>query len=214
LVEDDNIVDISTIPLSEREVELEIHGILKKESVNITSRLEKLRFKPRSKSKINIPLCRMISLPVVRPFLKNDVMNLAAHFVACGYMEGNGVFYVALGNNEGKTIDVTLDIVASWSDKWVQANALFEEELNSDDDLRVFSGKMFMVWDGNYRLQAWLPIINNEHKDDPSWHYVVESIILVVGGDIAGMLTALHKVNWYVLNPSINLSFQCNICVI
>jgi hypothetical protein len=37
LVGDDDIVDISTIQLSEREVELEIHGILKKESVNITS---------------------------------------------------------------------------------------------------------------------------------------------------------------------------------
>jgi hypothetical protein len=129
LVEDDDIVDISTIPLSEREVELEIHGILKKVNMNTTSRLEKLRFKPRSKSKINIPLYRMISLLVVRPFLKNDVMDLAAYFVACGYMEGNGVFYVALENNEGKTIDVTPDIVALWSDKWIQANALFEEEL-------------------------------------------------------------------------------------
>jgi hypothetical protein len=122
----------------------------------------------------------MISLHVVHPFLKNDVMNLAAHFIACGYMKGNFVFYVALENNEGKTVDVIPDIVASWSNKWVQANAQFEEELNSDDDLRVFSGKMFMVWDRNHRLQAWLPIINNEHKDNPSWHYAVESIILVV----------------------------------
>jgi hypothetical protein len=37
-----------------------------------------------------------------------------------------------------------------------------------------------MVWDGNHHLQAWLPIINNEHKNDPTWHFVVESIILVV----------------------------------
>jgi hypothetical protein len=37
---------------------------------------------------------------------------------------------------------------------------------------------------------------------------------LVVGGDITGMLSALYEVNWYVLNPSIALSFQCNICVI
>jgi hypothetical protein len=50
-------------------------------------------------------------------------------------------------------------------------------------------------------LQAWLPIINNEHKNDQTWHFVVESIILVVNGDIAGMLIALHEVNWYVLNP-------------
>jgi hypothetical protein len=52
--------------------------------VNTTSRLEKLRFQPRRKSKINIPLRRIVPLPVVRPILKNDVMNLVAHFVACG----------------------------------------------------------------------------------------------------------------------------------
>jgi hypothetical protein len=96
----------------------------------------------------------MVSLPVVCPFFKNNVMNLAAYFVACGYMEGNGVFYVALENNEGKTMDVTLNIMASWSDNWAQAYEQFEEELNSDDDLKVFSAKMFMVWDGNHRLQA------------------------------------------------------------
>jgi hypothetical protein len=50
-------------------------------------------------------------------------------------------------------------------------------------------------------LQAWLPIINNEYKNDQTWHFVVESIILVVNGDIAGMLIAMHEVNWYVLNP-------------
>jgi hypothetical protein len=83
--------------------------------VNTTSRLEKLRFQPRRKSKINIPLCRMVPLPIVCPFLKNDIMDLTAHFVVCGYMEGNGVFYVALKNNEGKTMDVTPDIMASWS---------------------------------------------------------------------------------------------------
>jgi hypothetical protein len=116
-------------------------------------------------------------------------------------MEGNGVFYVALENNEGKTTDIIPDIMASWNNNWVKANVEFEKELNSDDDLRVFSGKMFMVWDGNHHLQAWLLIINNEHKNDQTWHFAVESIILVVNGDIAGMLTALHKVNWYVLNP-------------
>ena len=40
-------------------------------------------------------------------------MNLAAHFVICGYMEGNGVLYVALENNEGKIIDVTDSVIES-----------------------------------------------------------------------------------------------------
>jgi hypothetical protein len=60
-------------------------------------------------------------------------------------MEGNRVFYVALENNEGKTMDVIPDIMASWSNNWVKANEEFEKELNNDDDLRVFLGKMFMV---------------------------------------------------------------------
>jgi hypothetical protein len=55
----------------------------------------------------------MVPLPFVRPFIKNDVMNLAADFVACGYMEGNGVLYVALENNEGKTMDVIDNIIDS-----------------------------------------------------------------------------------------------------
>jgi hypothetical protein len=99
LAVDHLVVHTSTLPLLEHELELAIHGILKKECMNTTSRLEKLRFQPRRKSKINIPLCRMVALPVVRPFLKNDVMNLAAYFVACGYMEGNEVFYFAVASN-------------------------------------------------------------------------------------------------------------------
>jgi hypothetical protein len=62
--------------------------------------------------------------------------------------------------------------------------------------LRVFSGKMFMVWDGNHRLQAWLPIINDDHGQDQSWHFSLESITLVVNGDIASLVAALHDVNW------------------
>jgi hypothetical protein len=189
-------LDATPQHLSEDQLDLQLHGFLKKETVNTSSRLERLRYQPRAKSKINIPLCRMISLPVVRPFLKNDVMNLAAHFVTCGYMEGNGVFYVALENNEGKTIDVTNDITNTWSSNWVRANAAFERELQNDEDLKVFSGKMFMVWDGNHRLQAWLPLINRDHAADFTWHYAVESIILEVKGDIATMLAALHEVNW------------------
>ena len=138
-------VDAALQPLSADQLELQLHGFLKKETVNTSSYLERLRYQPRAKSKINIPLCRMISLPVVRPFLKNDVMNLAAHFVTCGYMEGNGVFYVALENNEGKTIDVTDDIIKTWSANWIKANAVFERDLQNDEDLKVFSGKMFMV---------------------------------------------------------------------
>lgn len=48
----------------------------------------------------------MISLPVVRPFLKNDFINMVAYCVDHGYMEGNEIIYMALENNEPKTINV------------------------------------------------------------------------------------------------------------
>jgi hypothetical protein len=38
----------------------------------------------------------MVYLLVVRFFKKNDVMNLASHFVSCGYVKGTGVFHVAI----------------------------------------------------------------------------------------------------------------------
>lgn len=92
-----------------------MHGLLKNETMSTSSRLDHLRYQFKAKSKINIPLCCMISLPNIRPFLKNDVMNLNAYFVTYDYMEGHGVFYIALENNEGKTVDVTKDIIKSWS---------------------------------------------------------------------------------------------------
>jgi hypothetical protein len=138
----------------------------------------------------------MISLPVVRPFLKNDVLNLASHFVSCGYLEGNGVFYLSLEDNEGRTKVVTDEIIATWSESWISVNAEFEHLLQSDADLQVFLGKMFMVWDGNHRLQAWLSIINEDHSLDRSWHFSMESIILVVNGDVASLVASLHDVNW------------------
>jgi hypothetical protein len=87
----------------------------------------------------------MISLPVVRPFLKNDVLNLASHFVSCGYLEGNGVFYVSLEDNEGRTKAVIDEIIATWSESWISVNAEFVHLLQSDADLQVFLVKMFMV---------------------------------------------------------------------
>ncbi len=64
-------------------------------------------------------------LPVVRHFLKNDVRKLASHFRKNGYMEGNGIFYVALEDNEGKILDVSAEIIFTWSQHWVTVNNEF-----------------------------------------------------------------------------------------
>lgn len=67
--------------------------------------------------------------------------------------------------------------------------------LQADPVLAQFSNKMFFVWDGNHRLQAWMPIINDKHGDDLRWHFAVESILLEVKGKVVDMLSILHDIN-------------------
>ena len=120
-------------------------------------------------------------------------------------MGSNGIFFVALENHEGKVVIVTKDVTDTWSPHWVTANTAFENKLLQDDDLKCFSNKMFHVWDGNHRLQAWLPVINKDHSDDLNWHYSVESIVLEVQRAVGLLLSALHQVNWYAFLTSFKL---------
>ena len=62
----------------------------------------------------------------------------------------------------------------------MRANAAFENILQNCEDLKIFCGKIFMVYDINHRLPTWLPIIDRDHTDDPTSYYVVENIILDV----------------------------------
>ncbi|KAG0594988.1 hypothetical protein M758_UG129100 [Ceratodon purpureus] len=169
--------------------------LVSKETINIASRLERFKWQPGSKGRLHIPLCRMISLHVVRPYVKNDVLNLASHFTKCMYMEGNGYFYVAIENNHGVSVDVSDSIKAKWSAEWINVNDELERMLQEDEDIKIFSLKRFQMWKGNHRLQAWMPIIDQEHFGDIDWHYSVESLILDSNGDIPSILTALHEVN-------------------
>jgi len=51
----------------------------------------------------------------------------------------------------------------------------FEEFLQSKPSLHHLMGKMFHVWDGNHRLQAWYPYINEVHAKNKSRHVQVTS---------------------------------------
>ena len=66
----------------------------------------------------------------------------------------------------------------------------------TDNDLRIFSNKMFMVWDGNHRLQAWLPIIEQFHTHDIIWQFYVESVIFDSREDVSFVIDILYEVNW------------------
>lgn len=184
--------------LSELEISKEVNKLVTQEAAVCVSRIERLRFRPINKSRMSIPLCRLVGLQVVRPAMKSDITLLQDHFRDVGYVEGQGVFYVAVDNDERipKTLDVTPEIIAGWSPNWVIKNEEFEHFLQADPDLRKFSGKMFHVWDGNHRLQSWYPFINSEHPNELAWHFSVDCIMLELKGDVVAALTALHEINW------------------
>ncbi len=82
-------------------------------------------------------------------------------------------------------------------------NEKFESFLLVDPYLKSFFRRIFFVWDGNHRLQAWLLYINCLHDDEPSWHISVDSIVLDTFHGLIELLTAKIELNKYVLKPFI-----------
>ena len=57
--------------------------------------IEALRMTPHEFSRMKIPLCRLVPMPMVRPTLASDLIQLEQQFVH-GYEEGARVFYVSV----------------------------------------------------------------------------------------------------------------------
>ena len=87
------------------------------QKLNSVSTISRLRVQPLSSSRFNIPLCRMLAMPTVRPTLSSDLAKLEQEFVH-GYREGASVFYVTLTDEEDNTHWVTEAHKASWSPIW------------------------------------------------------------------------------------------------
>jgi hypothetical protein len=167
--------------------------------------IESLRLSPRKKSRLQVPLCRMIVMDEVRAVGEVDVQRLESEFVN-GYRDGDRVLYISVYNSHEESCELTDDTIGTWSPHWQQVNAEFELELEADADLAPLRRKMFYVWDDNHRVTAWTRHITNCHANELKWHYRVESIFLDPRGSVAHLLNAMGDVNWFVpyLN-SVNL---------
>ena len=104
---DDEVEVEEDVEYDADELRNQMDKIVIAESVKPGKVIESLKFKPASKAKLYIPLCRMRPLEAVRPRLSNDVISLSTHFVSEGYMDGYGIFYVALQDHQGRTVDVS-----------------------------------------------------------------------------------------------------------
>ena len=188
---DDNVeIDEQEDPESHLD-EDELRQVLK---VNSNKCIEHMRISPKEASRFNIPLCRMVYMPLVRPTLDSDIKRLEAEF-AHGYRHGASVFYVTLCNERGEERSVTEDDKKSWDPLWVEANNLFESQLKASKHLKHLQGRMFFICDGNHRFKAWTGYIDRLHREDRDWHIAVDSICLDTKGKTGLLLNAMHDIN-------------------
>ena len=131
--------------------------ILKEDNNSI---IQKLHIKPISNLRLNIILCRMQALSLVQPVNKVQVQHLENKFVN-GYREGYQALYLSIYKDKDKVLDISDNIVASWSILWKEAK--FDAKLFEDVDLTRLSSKMFFVKDNNHHLTTWYRHINNFH---------------------------------------------------
>jgi hypothetical protein len=54
---------------------------------------------------------------------------------------------------------------------------------------------MFFMWDGNHKLQTWMPYIRRVHGDDASWHISMDSILMDTFHGLVELLTAMIDLN-------------------
>jgi hypothetical protein len=125
-------MDLDITTLGDEEVEPEdllnedeLRELLK---VNSNKCIEHMRISPKEASRFDIPLCRMVYMPLVRPTLASDIKRLEAEF-AHGYRAGASVFYVSICNERGEERSVTFEDMNGWNDYWKAENTLFESRL-------------------------------------------------------------------------------------
>jgi hypothetical protein len=138
----------------------ELRELQKVDSIQV---IEGMRISPKDASRFDIPLCRMVYMPLVRPTLANDIKKLEAEFTH-GYRPGAPVFYVSICNEKGEERSVMEEDTSHWGPHWTLVNEEFEAKLALNPDLHFLSGRMFFVCDGNHRLKAWTGLIKRLHS--------------------------------------------------
>jgi hypothetical protein len=156
--------------------------------------IEGMRILPKVESRFDIPLSRMIYMPLVRPTLAHDIKRLEAEFTH-GYRPGAPVFYVSITNEQGEERLLEDVDTSDWGPHWTSVNTEFESKLASNPHLRFLCGKMFFICDGNHRFKAWTGYIFRLHRDERDWHYSVDSICLDTKGKAGLLMNAMHDIN-------------------
>jgi hypothetical protein len=175
-------------------------GLLLRAEPIVDSKNQLVGFSRCGNDTLEIPLCRFMTMEAVRPIIADDVEKLYKSFVQHGYIMTGGVFYAALEEigtkNEVELNSATMD---TWDDIWKKKSAGFDKELErlGYDNL---IGKMFWLWEGNHRTQAWMSAIKDLFSNREDKHISVKTWLL--HGKLENQMKILQScqdVNGYVI---------------
>ncbi len=143
----------------------------------------------KKKIQMNIPLYQMISMLIMHHAFKINVLKMEYAFSDYILRKEEGVLCISLELERRGVIFWLLNA------HWLFENEQFEHFFFGDLDFKFLSSRMFFVWDGNHRLQAWLPYIQCVYNEDPKWHYSMDSIVLNTSHCLVELFTATTDLN-------------------
>jgi hypothetical protein len=149
---------------------------------------------PKEVSKFDIPLCRMVYMPLVRPTLTHNIKRLEVEFTH-GYWPSAPVFYVSITNDHRDERFVKDVDTSNWGPHWTTVNDEFEANLASNPNLCSLCGRMFFICSGNHRFKAWAGYIDRLYRNDLEWHYFMDNICLDTKGKGGTLMNAMHNIN-------------------
>ena len=144
--------------------------------VDSLNTIASVRMKPAHLFRLQIPLCQMVPMPMVRPTLSCD-LDFLEHEFSKGYKDGAAVFYVTTTDEARESSLFIEEEIEKWDPLWKEQNDIFNASVNSQPELQFLKKLKFYVCDGNQRLIAWMRYITRKHSKDKEWHYAVDSIV-------------------------------------
>ncbi len=110
-----------------------------------------------------------------------------------GYLGKLLEFHITEFDHEkkGHIVDEYID---DWDDMWKAQSMDFDAECDQVEEFKQLKGKMFFVFDGNHRLNAWMEV-SKENPDELRFHPRVRCTILNPGDGFRWIEQAMHALN-------------------
>lgn len=139
---------IDDIDGDDEEKELLKDDLRRLEKVDFVETIADLRMKREKLSRMNIPLCLLVPMPMVRPTLSYDLVKLENEF-AIGYCNGAAVFYVSTTNEADESSTFTKEEINAWDPLWKKRHEMFNAYVGLVLELNFMKNLKFFVCDAN-----------------------------------------------------------------